>query len=110
VGIRKPHKRNTALAGAVFASGSATTGSANMRVLVAIDGDMKQLAKRFGISSGSERFKRLSILRLCCNEVLAAKRLQQAMTLIEHEWNISKEKAARRLWVDIGPHFLRSNR
>jgi predicted nuclease of predicted toxin-antitoxin system len=86
------------------------TALANDAILVAIDGDMKQLAKRFGISSGSERFKRLSILRLCCNEVLAAKRLKQAMTLIEHEWNFSEEKTARRLWVDIGPHYLRSNR
>jgi predicted nuclease of predicted toxin-antitoxin system len=86
------------------------TALANDAILVAIDGDMKRLAKRFGVSNSSERFKRLSIIRLCCNELLAAKRLRQAMTFVEHEWTISEEKVARRLWVDIGPHFLRSNR
>ena len=36
--------------------------------------------------------------------------VEQAMSLIEHEWAISQEKAARRMWIDIGPHYLRSNR
>lgn len=86
------------------------TALANDAILVAIDGDMKTFAKRFGISHGSDRFARLNIIRLCCNEVLAAKRLGQAMSFIEHEWAISEEKSARRLWVEIGPHFIRSNR
>lgn len=86
-----------------------STALANGAILVAIDRDMKQLSKRFGIGS-SDRFARLSLIFLCCNETLAAKRLQQAMSFIEHEWNVSEEKAARRLWVDIGPHFLRTNR
>lgn len=86
------------------------TALANDAILVAIDADMKGLAKRFGISSGSDRFARLSIIRICCNEVLASKRLDQAMSFVEHEWTISAEKVARRLWVDIGPHWLRSNR
>jgi predicted nuclease of predicted toxin-antitoxin system len=41
---------------------------ANGAILVAIDGDMKQLARRFGQSVKSERFKRLSIIRLGCNK------------------------------------------
>jgi predicted nuclease of predicted toxin-antitoxin system len=86
------------------------TALANDAILVAIDGDMKTIAKRFGISHGSDRFARLSIIRLCCNEVMAAKRLEQAMSFIEHEWAVSEEKAARKLWIEIGPHFLRSNR
>jgi hypothetical protein len=32
------------------------------------------------------------------------------MTLIEHEWDVSEEKVARRLWVDVGPHHIRTNR
>lgn len=86
------------------------TALANDAILVAIDGDMKTFAKRFGISHGSSRFAKLNIIRLCCNEVLASKRLDQAMTFIEHEWQVSEEKTARRLWVEIGPHFLRTNR
>jgi hypothetical protein len=38
--------------------------------------------------------------------MLAAKRLEQAMSLIEHEWQFSSEKASRRLWVEIGAHHL----
>jgi predicted nuclease of predicted toxin-antitoxin system len=86
------------------------TALANGAILVAIDNDVKQHARRYGKSITSERFKRLSIIRICCNEVLAAKRLKQAMSLVEHEWIISEDKVASRLWVDIGPHFFRSNR
>ncbi len=79
-------------------------------ILVGIDRDMKNFPTRFGVRPNSDRFKRLSIIRLCCNEILAGKRLQQAMTLIEHEWSVSEEKVARRLWVDVGPHHIRTNR
>jgi predicted nuclease of predicted toxin-antitoxin system len=87
-----------------------STALANDAILVAMDADMKQFAKRFGISQGSTRFDRLNLIRLCCSEVLAAKRADQAMSLIEHEWNFTGEKASRRLWVEIGPHHLRTNR
>jgi predicted nuclease of predicted toxin-antitoxin system len=86
------------------------TALANEAILVAMDSDMKQFPKRFGISQSSSRFDRLNIMRLCCSEVLAAKRLDQAMTLIEHERIFSGEKSARRLWIEIGAHHLRSNR
>jgi predicted nuclease of predicted toxin-antitoxin system len=82
----------------------------NDAILVAIDSDMKHFPKRFGISRTGDRFARLSIIRICCSETLAAHRIQQAMTLIEHEWAFSEEKVARRLWVEIGAHHLRSNR
>jgi hypothetical protein len=86
------------------------TALANDAILVAMDGDMKQFPKRFGISQGSSRFDRLSLIRLCCNEVLAAKRLDQAISLIEHEWTFSGAKSSRRLWIEVGAHHLRSNR
>lgn len=78
-----------------------------LAILVAIDGDMKTFAKRFGISQGSTRFARLNIVRLCCNEVMSAKRLEQAMSFVEHEWAISEKKKASRLWVEIGPHSVK---
>ena len=87
----------------------AAAALANDAILVAIDGDMRQLARRYGASHGSDRFSRLSLIHLSCNEVLAAKRIEQAMTFIEHEWSVSREKSARRMWVDIGQHFLRSH-
>jgi predicted nuclease of predicted toxin-antitoxin system len=88
----------------------AATALANAAILLAIDPDMKRFPKRFGISQGSTRFEKLSLIWVCCNETMAAKRLQQAMSLIEHEWNVSEEKTARRLWIEVGPHHLRSNR
>ena len=86
------------------------TALANDAILVAIDGDMKRIAKRYGMTPQNERFQRLNVIRLCCNEPLAAKRVVQALSLIQHEWNYSQEKTARRLWIDIGPHFIRTHR
>ncbi|MEJ0020063.1 MAG: DUF5615 family PIN-like protein [Acetobacteraceae bacterium] len=88
----------------------AATALANDAVLVAFDHDMKQIAQRYGMTPRGDRFERLSFIRFCCDEVLAAKRLQHAMTFVEHEWSVSLEIAARRMWVDIGTHFLHSNR
>jgi hypothetical protein len=33
-----------------------------------------------------------------------------AMSFVEHEWKISDAKAARRLYIEIGKHFLKTNR
>jgi hypothetical protein len=82
----------------------------NDAILLAIDPDMKRFPKRFGISHGSPRFQRLSLIWIGCNEILAAKRLEQAIGLIEYEWKVSTEKVARRLWIEVGPHHIRSNR
>lgn len=88
----------------------AATALANHAILVAIDRDMKQMSQRYGMTARGDRFARLSLIRLCCDEVLASKRLKHAMSFVEHEWAVSKEKTARRMWVEIGAHFLRSNR
>ncbi|WP_139832397.1 DUF5615 family PIN-like protein [Mesorhizobium australicum] len=86
------------------------TALANQAVLVVIDRDFNQLAKRYGVTPQGDRYDELSIIRLGCNEVLASKRLAQAMSLIGVEWSYALEKKARRMWVDIGPHFIRTNR
>ncbi|MBD1544700.1 DUF5615 family PIN-like protein [Roseibium aggregatum] len=83
----------------------------NNAILVAVDGDMKQFAKQYGGQSArGKRFANLSIIRLRCNEVLASKRISQAMSLIEHEWDFSILKKARRMWVDIAAHSILTNR
>ena len=86
------------------------TALARDAILVGTDRDMKEFPRRFGVAPNSDRFKRLSIVRVCCNETLASKRVEQEMTLIEHEWIVSEEKVARRLWVDVGAHHIRTNR
>jgi predicted nuclease of predicted toxin-antitoxin system len=88
----------------------AATALANDAVLVAIDHDMTQLAQRYGVKSPTDRFARLNLILICCNEVLASKRLEHAISLIEHEWELSQQKASRRMWIEIGPHYIRTNR
>ena len=82
----------------------------NDAILIAVDGDMKRLAKRYGSAPSSARFARLNLIRIGCNGNLGAQRADQAMSLIEHEWAFSGLKTARRLWVDIAPHYIRSHR
>jgi predicted nuclease of predicted toxin-antitoxin system len=86
------------------------TAMANDAILIAIDADLKHMAKRYGVTQKSSRFEKLNLIRLCCDEVLAVKRLEQAMDLINLEWSFRSLKPARRMWVDIGPHFIRTNR
>lgn len=69
-------------------------------ILVALDGDMRAIAKGNGISNS--RYKSLSLLKLSCNEVQASARVKQFLPLIISEWFVSEEKLARRLFIDIG--------
>lgn len=88
----------------------AATAIENAAILVAHDNDMKRLARRYGEAAHNTRFGRLHLIRLCCPEPQAASRAEQAMSLIQHEWTFASQKAARRLWVDVGPHFIRTHR
>lgn len=82
----------------------------NNATLIAQDGDMKQMARRFGNPVNAWRFKNLNLIFINCNGVLAPKRLEHLMSFIEHEWKVACEKTARAMWVEIGPHYLRSYR
>lgn len=79
-------------------------------VLVAIDHDMKQLARQYGVTPSGDKHKTLNIIRVCCNEVSAAARVGQALPLILLEWDFCCAKTARRMWVDVGPHFIKTHR
>jgi len=87
-----------------------TTALKNDAILVALDNDMKRIAKRYGANPVNTRFARLHLIRIGCNGILGAQRTEQAMSLIEHEWAFTKEKVARRMWIDVEPHSLRSHR
>lgn len=76
-----------------------TTALQNGAILVACDGDMKQIAGSFG--ANNDRFKTLNLLKLTCNETVAAARVEQLMDLIELEYKFSQEKVARRMFVEI---------
>lgn len=86
------------------------TALANNAILVAVDGDLKRLAKQYGVTPRGDRFNRLHVIRLCSNETQAATRLEQSLSLIEHEWQFVLRRASRRLWVDVAGHFIRTYR
>lgn len=81
---------------------------ANEALLVAFDNDMKQLARRHGVAP--PRFKRLNLLKFECEEPRAADRLGEAMSLLEHEWEIRARFPSRRVFVVIGRNVIRTHR
>jgi predicted nuclease of predicted toxin-antitoxin system len=88
----------------------AITAIINEAALIAVDLDMRRLVRRFGAPNASERYHKLDLILISCNETLAAKRLGQALSFIEHEWQISRMKTARRLWVEVAQHRLVTHR
>lgn len=96
-----------------LAAGSAdpvvcTAAEASDAVLVAADGDMKQLAKGHGIKPA--RFKKLCLLKLECRKPDAAERTARAISLIELEWTIAQLEEADRFFVVIGKGTLKTHR
>ena len=89
----------------------AAVSESNDAILVTMDADFKTLASRAGI--GRTRFRRLSLLRFeKCRESRAASRLAQAMSLIEHEWDVGsrRESGDRRMFVVVTDSTIRTHR
>jgi predicted nuclease of predicted toxin-antitoxin system len=82
----------------------------NKAALIAVDLDMKRMVRRFGSPNNNEKFSKLDLIFVSCNETLAEKRLEHSMSFIENEWKVRCEKVSRRLWLDVGPHRLTSYR
>lgn len=77
----------------------AAAAVANGFILVAHDGDMKQIAKNHGFGGG--RYKTLSLIKLTCRKPKAAERVEHFMSLIEHEWEANAGASGRRLFIEI---------
>ena len=88
----------------------AAVSEANDAILVALDADMRALARRRGV--GQRRYRRLSLIKLSCRESRAAQRVRLAISLIEHEWLLSVGQGAgdRRIFIEIGDEFIRTIR
>jgi predicted nuclease of predicted toxin-antitoxin system len=80
----------------------------NDAILVAMDGDMKTIAKRHGATNSI--YAKLNLLKLSCSEVEAAERVRSALTLIEHEWHVNASATGRRIFIEIMSKVIRTNR
>lgn len=80
----------------------------NGAILVSFDGDMKQIASDAGVAKS--RFSKLNIIEMRCGEPHGAKRMGQAISLIEHEWDVADDKLGRRLFVKIGRETITTRR
>lgn len=80
----------------------------NGAVLVSLDSDFKSLAPRAGV--GKLRFRTLSRIGIKCSEPQAAKRIAAAMSLIEHEWELSQRSGDKRMIIEIGQTTIRTIR
>ncbi len=77
-------------------------------ILVAIDGDMKMIAKGHGASNSI--YAKLNLVKLSCAPPEAAARLNTAVSLIEHEWHVNGGAGQRRLYVEILASLIRTMR
>jgi hypothetical protein len=84
------------------------TAEANDAILVACDGDMRELAKQHGV--GRMRFKKLHLIKLSTEAPKYDGRVKLAMSLIEHEWGICSKKGASRLFIEIQTDVIRTVR
>jgi predicted nuclease of predicted toxin-antitoxin system len=76
-------------------------------ILVSYDKDFRSLAPRIGV--GQRRF-RLSRIGFKCSEPHAARRLESALSLIEHEWTLAQSAPDKRIMIEIGPTYIRTIR
>jgi len=89
----------------------AAVAESNDAILVTLDADFKKINSRYGI--GKSRYRHLSLLRFeRCRESETAKRLDEAMSLIQHEWDVGHDKSEtqRRLYVVITKETIRTYR
>jgi predicted nuclease of predicted toxin-antitoxin system len=80
----------------------------NEAILVALDGDMKRIAQGHGM--GGRAFLKLGLIKLSCYEPDAARRVKEAMSLIEHEWMVTEGRSGRRIFVEIMDTVIRTVR
>ncbi|WP_269583263.1 DUF5615 family PIN-like protein [Roseibium sp. Sym1] len=78
-------------------------------VLVSHDGDFQKIAPR--IPDGQkQRFRKLSRIKLNCDEFKAAKRIEQTIDFIQSEYQVAQSKRDKRMILQIGKSYVRSDR
>ena len=77
----------------------ALTSSLNDAILISFDKDHKTIAHRHGIAN--KRLKKLSRIHFRCAYPEAAKRIKEALSFIQHEWDIAQKSSDPRMFVEI---------
>lgn len=78
-------------------------------ILISHDGDFQKIAPR--IPDGQKkRFKVLSRIQIACPEYQAADRIEKAYSFILAEYEIAQASNDKRMILQIGASFIRSNR
>jgi predicted nuclease of predicted toxin-antitoxin system len=78
-------------------------------VLVTFDGDFQSIAPR--VPHGHRaRFRTLSRIWMRCDEPAAASRLEQALSLVQSEFNLAQQRADTRMLMRVGSSYLRTDR
>jgi predicted nuclease of predicted toxin-antitoxin system len=78
-------------------------------VLISFDGDFQTIAPR--IPKGQRtRFRSLSRIWMRCFEPDGADRLEQALSLVESEFALAQQRADKRMLMQVGTSYLRTDR
>lgn len=78
-------------------------------VLVSHDGDFEKISSR--IPDGQKtRFRKLSRIRLKCNEFQSAIRIEASLDFIRAEFDLAQLRRDKRMILTIGTSFIRSDR
>lgn len=77
----------------------------NDAVLVAVDRDMRTLAKGVGVSN--RRFKTLNLLHFKSKEAIALRRVDAVVPYVDLRWKLSQSVKGRRLWVEVSDTIIR---
>jgi predicted nuclease of predicted toxin-antitoxin system len=87
----------------------ATVGDMDGAILVSCDRDFDSIAPRI-LKGMRSRYRKLSRITIRCAEFHAARRIEEAMTLIELEWRTAQTRADKRMFIEIQTSAIKTNR
>lgn len=77
----------------------ALTAAENDAILLSFDKDFRAIAGRLGVSHN--RLRKLSRVQMRCKGPAGARRLQDALSLIQHEWDVAQSKSDKRIFIEV---------
>ena len=87
----------------------ATVGDMEGAILVSCDHDFDAIAPRI-LKGMRARFRKLSRISIRCAEYHAARRLEEAMELIELEYRVAQTRPDKRIFIVIQATGIKTNR